>query len=110
MNTVHLIGTIKFAPRLNFTFNSGKSKATAIIACQAEGRQYPDNVDVAAWDDAALTLADCLQGQEVEIHGRVTTESWDDKETGKKRYKMLVIAKTVKVVGALPPSEEELPF
>ena len=94
MNAVHLIGTVKFAPKLN-TFTSGKAKASALIACETEGRNYPDNVDVAAWEDQAMALADLKQGDAVEIHGRCTTESWDDKATGQKRYKMLVIAETV---------------
>lgn len=94
MNTVHLVGELAFDAKLK-TFSSGSAKATALIAAQAPGRQYPDKVDVAAWDDAALTLADMKQGQPVEIHGRITTESWDDRNTGKKVYKQIVIAETV---------------
>jgi len=95
MNTVHLIGTLKFDPRYK-AFNSGKSKTTAVIETPpAPGRQYPDSVDVTAWDDEAMALADLKQGDAVEIHGRVTTESWDDKETGKKVYKQVCVATSV---------------
>jgi single-stranded DNA-binding protein len=96
MNQVHLIGTLKFDPRYK-AFNSGKSKTTAVIETPpAPGRQYPDSVDVTAWDDEAMSLADLKKGDAVEIHGRVTTESWDDKETpGKKVYKQTCVATSV---------------
>ena len=95
MNAVHLIGSLKFAPRFK-AFDSGKSKTTAIIETPpAPGRQYGDKIDVTAWDEQGMILADLKQGDAVEIHGRVTTESWDDKETGKKVYKQVCVATTV---------------
>lgn len=95
MNSVHLIGTVKFPPRFN-SFNSGSCKASAIIECSpAEGQQYPDRADVVAWDDQAMALADLKPGDAVEIHGRLRTESWDDKATGRKVYKMVVVASSV---------------
>ena len=94
MNQVHLVGTLAFDPRIKF-FDSGKSKATALVAAQAPGRQYPDKVDVAAWDDQGQQLGDMKQGDAVEIFGRITTESWDDRTTGKKVYKTVVIAESV---------------
>jgi single-strand DNA-binding protein len=95
MNQVHLIGTVKFAPKLN-TFKTGSCKASTIIECPpAEGQQYPDRADVVAWDDQAMILADLKQGDAVEINGRLKTESWDDRESGAKRYKMVCVASTV---------------
>jgi single-strand DNA-binding protein len=94
MNQVHLVGTLAFDPRIKF-FDSGKSKATCLVAAQAPGRQYPDKVDVAAWDDQGQQLGDMKQGDAVEIFGRITTESWDDRSTGKKVYKTVVIAESV---------------
>jgi single-strand DNA-binding protein len=94
MNQVHLVGTLAFDPRIKF-FDSGKSKATCLVAAQAPGRQYPDKVDVAAWDDQGQQLGDMKQGDAVEIFGRITTESWDDRTTGKKVYKTVVIAESV---------------
>ena len=103
MNTVHLVGELAFDAKLK-TFQSGSAKATALIAAKADGRQYPDKVDVAAWDDVALALADMKQGDPVEIRGRVTTESWDDKTTGKKVYKQVVVAEQLRQG---PPSEPQ---
>jgi single-stranded DNA-binding protein len=95
MNSVHLIGTVKFAPKLN-TFNSGSCKASTIIETPpADGQQYSDKADVVAWDDQAMALADLKPGDAVEIHGRVKTESWDDRASGQKRYKMVVLASSV---------------
>lgn len=95
MNSVHLIGTVKFAPRFK-SFTSGSAKTTAIIETPpAPGRQYGDKIDVSAWDDEAMALADLKAGDAIEFHGRVTTESWDDKETGKKVYKQVCVATSV---------------
>ncbi len=94
MNQVHLVGTLAFDPRIKF-FDSGKSKATCLVAAQAPGRQYPDKVGVAAWGGEGELLADMKQGDAVEIFGRITTESWDDRSTGKKVYKTVVIAESV---------------
>jgi single-stranded DNA-binding protein len=126
MNSVHLIGTVKFAPKLN-TFNSGKAKTSVLIECPpAAGRQYPDRAEVVGWDDEAMALADLKEGDAVEIHGRIVTESWDDKATGKKVYKMVCSAekvaspsRTVRAVsataaaaGRFVPNDEnaEIPF
>jgi single-strand DNA-binding protein len=95
MNQVHLVGTIKFPPKLN-TFKTGSSKTSTIVECPpAEGQQYPDNADVVAWDNEAMQLADLKQGDAIEVYGRLKTESWEDKATGQKRYKMVVLASSV---------------
>jgi single-stranded DNA-binding protein len=95
MNQVHLIGTVKFAPRFK-SFPSGKAKTSVLIETPpAAGQQYPDRADVVGWDDEAMALADLKQGDAVEIHGRVKTESWDDMASGQKRYKMVVVASKV---------------
>lgn len=118
MNSVHLIGIVKFEPRLN-TFRTGTSKASAIIETPpADGQQYGDKVDVVAWNDQAMDLADMEEGDAVEIHGRLRTESWDDKTTGQKRYKMVCVASSVAspaknapcVAGGVESSHEEVPF
>ena len=98
MNTVHLVGELAFDAKLK-TFQSGSAKATALIAAKADGRQYPDKIDVAAWDDVALALADLKRDDPMEIRGRVTTESWDDKSTGKKVYKQVVVAEQLRPAG-----------
>lgn len=95
MNSVHLIGSIKFQPKLN-TFKTGSCKASTIVECPpAQGQQCPDRADVVAWDDQAMILADLKQGDAIEVHGRVKTESWDDRESGQKRYKCVVVATTI---------------
>ena len=127
MNSVHLIGTVKFAPRFK-PFDSGKAKTTAIVETPpAPGRQYGDKVDVTAWDDEAMALADLKEGDAVEIHGRIATESWNDRETGKKVYKQVCVAtsvaspsRTVRAASATAaaagrfdnyePDEEDVPF
>jgi single-stranded DNA-binding protein len=127
MNSVHLIGTVRFAPRFK-SFESGLAKTTAIIETPpAPGRQYGDKIDVSAWDDEAMALADLKEGDAVEIHGRITTESWNDRETGKKVYKQVCVAtsvaspsRTVRAASATAaaagrfdncqPDEEEVPF
>jgi len=53
-------------------------------------------VNVTAWGRTAETCGQYLaKGSNVFIEGRLSVQSWDDKETGKKRSKMLVTAERV---------------
>lgn len=40
----------------------------------------------AAWDTAAAKLENVEPGEFIQLQGRLQTRSWDDKESGQKRY------------------------
>jgi single-strand DNA-binding protein len=39
------------------------------------------------------------KGRQVYVEGKLTTRSWDDKETGQKKYKTEIVASTIQFVG-----------
>lgn len=68
--------------------NSGDKKSEAVF------------VDVTIWGKQAENVAQYLkQGSPIIVEGRLSQDSWEDKETGKKRYKMFVTAERVQFVG-----------
>jgi single-strand DNA-binding protein len=58
-------------------------------------------VDVTLWDRQAQVAGEYLaKGRQVLIEGRLQTDSWDDKETGKKRSKLKVVGEQMKMLGS----------
>lgn len=49
-------------------------------------------VDCKAWSAVAERVGQLSKGDSIFVTGRLTTESWDDKDTGKKRYKTVLVA------------------
>lgn len=53
-------------------------------------------VDVTVWGRQAETCAEYLEkGRKVLVDGRLTLDTWDDKETGQKRSKLKITAENV---------------
>lgn len=82
-----------------------------------------DWIKVEVWFDQAMSLVDTFKkGDEILVSGRVTTNSWDDKNTGEKRYEVICKAFKFEKIERqspnakstewtkFPPSEEEVPF
>lgn len=54
------------------------------------------NMAVKAFRDVAADAADSLnKGDNVVVVGNLSQETWDDKTTGKKQYKTVLIAETI---------------
>jgi single-strand DNA-binding protein len=74
--------------------SSGHSITTFSIAVEVGTKDRPRTawIDVKAWNQCQAAL-DCLQkGALIAVMGRTDQETWDDKDTGKKRSKTLVVA------------------
>src|SRR5580692_10215508 len=52
-------------------------------------------VDCKGWNDAAKAMNGFMKGALVTINGKLKTESWDDKTTGQKRSKLVVIIEAI---------------
>jgi single-strand DNA-binding protein len=64
-------------------------------------------VDVTAWNRQAETCAEYLKkGKAVLVSGRLAQDNWEDKETGKKRTKLRVVAGSVQFLGGGSKDEE----
>ncbi len=58
-------------------------------------------VDVTLWGRTAEIAGEYLaKGRPVLIEGRLKTDSWDDKETGKKRSRMTVVGENMTMLGS----------
>jgi len=101
LNKVAIAGRLCRDPELKFTPN-GTAVAQASIAINrrwsSEGGEKKEEVtfvDVELWGKTAESFAKYLgKGKPCYIEGRLKVESWDDKTTGKKRSKMLVVAES----------------
>ena len=97
-------GNLTADPELKY-FDSGSVKTTFSVACtrtwkgaDGEKQEQTSFIDVTAWrflaEDAARALT---KGSRVSVSGRIEQQSWDDKETGTKRSKIIIVADEIAV-------------
>lgn len=99
LNKVMLIGNLTRDPELR-TISSGQTVATFSVACnrswndqQGVKQDAVEYVNIVAWGKLAEIVGQIYKkGRRTYIEGRLQTSSWDDKDTGAKRYKTEVIA------------------
>lgn len=107
LNRVMLIGRLTRDPELRYT-PSGIGVCNLAIATNRYGtdqqsgerREFTDFHDIVVWNQGNRKLADlCGQylqkGRLVYVEGRLQTRSWDDRDSGAKRYKTEVNASDV---------------
>jgi single-strand DNA-binding protein len=112
LNRVMLIGRLTRDPELTYT-SSGTAICKLGIATSSYGsdkvtgerKEYTEFHNVVVWNQGARKLADlCGQylakGRLVYIEGKLQTSSWDDKDTGAKRYKTEVNAGDVQFLSS----------
>lgn len=89
-NEVHLAGYLVRDPELRYT-PSGKPVASFTVGTKFE--QRTEFHRCVAWEAQAEKLAEHFRkGNFVKICGRLQTRSWDDKQSGQKRYITEVVA------------------
>lgn len=65
-----------------------------------EWQEATDFIDIIAWGPLGERVAQYLsKGRPCLVNGRLQSSSWDDKETGKKRSKVEVVAQDVTFLG-----------
>lgn len=76
------------------TTTSGKSVTSFSLAVDRVGQDdQADFFDVTAWEKTGELVAQYLsKGRRCLVQGRLRQDSWDDKETGKKRSRVEVVA------------------
>ena len=96
INQVILLGRLTRDPEQRTT-TSGKNIASFSVAVDRAGADdQADFFDVTAWEKLAdLVMQYLSKGRRVLVQGRLRQDSWDDKETGKKRTKIEVVATDV---------------
>jgi single-strand DNA-binding protein len=93
INQVILMGRLTRDPETRSTA-SGKTVTSFSLAVDRGGQDdTADFFDVTAWEKTGELVAQYLsKGRRVLVQGRLRQDSWDDKETGKKRSKVEVVA------------------
>ncbi len=99
LNKVMLIGNLGKDPELRFT-SSGVPVATFTIATNESWKDQDGNLqertewhNIVAWRKLAEICGEWLKkGKKVYIEGRIQTRSYDDKNTGAKKYMTEVVA------------------
>ncbi|NCO10800.1 single-stranded DNA-binding protein [Candidatus Saccharibacteria bacterium] len=96
MNQVILMGRLTRDPEQRTT-TTGKTIASFSIAVDRGGQDdAADFFDVTAWEKLGdLVVQYLAKGRRVLVQGRLRQDSWDDKETGKKRSRVEVTATDV---------------
>lgn len=96
INQVILMGRLTRDPEVRTT-STGKTITSFSLAVDRGGQEdAADFFDVTAWEKLGELVAQYLsKGRRCLVQGRLRQDSWDDKETGKKRSKVEVVATDV---------------
>lgn len=96
INQVILMGRLTRDPEVRTT-TSGKTIVSFSVAVDRGGQDdQADFFDVTAWEKLGELVQKYLsKGRRCLIQGRLRQDSWDDKETGKRRSKVEVVATDV---------------
>lgn len=93
INQVILMGRLTRDPEMRTT-TTGKSIASFSLAVDRGGQDdQADFFDITAWEKLGELANQYLsKGRRCLVQGRLRQDSWDDKETGKKRSRIEVTA------------------
>ncbi len=99
LNKVQLIGRLGADPETRYTAQGSAITKLRIATTRnwrkAEGEDHEETewTNVVAWNKLAEICAQYLRkGARIYIEGRLQTRSWDDQESGQKRYMTEVVA------------------
>src|ERR1700747_1922081 len=121
LNRVMLIGRLTRDPELRYT-PSGTAVCQLGLAtnrygqdpASGERREFTDSHDVVVWNQGNRKLAElCGQylqkGRLVYVEGRLQTRSWDDQQSGQKRYKTEINAQDVQFLESAKDGQTQQP-
>jgi single-strand DNA-binding protein len=123
LNKVMLIGNLGKDPDLRYT-TSGVAVATFSLATNESWKDQDGNQqertewhNIVAWRKLAeFTGEYCKKGRKIFVEGRIQTRSYDDRNTGAKKYITEIVADNIILLdprgsteGAAPPAQSEEP-
>lgn len=95
INQVMLMGRLTSDVEVRKT-TTGKSVASFTLAVSKSTGDEADFFDVSAWEKSAELLEQYTKkGSKIIVQGRLGQQSWEDKESGKKRSKVVITATDV---------------
>jgi single-strand DNA-binding protein len=108
VNKVILIGNLGRDPEVRYT-SGGQAVASLRIATsrswtdKASGQKKEETEwhDVEVWGKQAEQCGEYLsKGRQVYVEGRLKTDKWQDKQSGQDRYKVKVVAESVRFLSS----------
>lgn len=114
-NKVILMGNLTRDVEMKY-MASGTAVAKLGIACNRKYKDTKTNelreevtyVDVEAFGKQAETLNTYMaKGKSIFIEGRLKLDSWDDKTSGKKMYKLKVVLENFQFLGGTPATADQ---
>ncbi|MBQ48089.1 MAG: single-stranded DNA-binding protein [Zetaproteobacteria bacterium] len=106
VNRVIVLGNLGQDPELRYTSNGTPvctlSVATTDVRNGRDGQRQETTEwhRIIVWSKSAENCAKYLaKGRSVYVEGRLQTRSWDDKQSGQKRYTTEIVAQTVQFIG-----------
>jgi len=100
-NKTILLGNLTADPELRYTGN-GTAVCDLRLAVNTKSKDKEETlfIDCTVWDKTAENCAEYLhKGSQVLVEGRLRTDQWEDRDTGKKRSKIAMTANTVQFLG-----------
>ena len=105
-NVIAIAGVLGAAPELRFTA-SGRAVATLVVYTNhllrngdGSNRQESERHRVIVWGMHAEKAARLLsKGSKIRVQGRMTYQTWKDKQTGETRYGAEIVASTLDYQG-----------
>lgn len=106
INQVIIMGRLTRDPEMRTT-TTGKSIASFSLAVDRQTQDdQADFFDVTAWEKLGELANQYLsKGRRCLVQGRLRQDTWDDKETGKKRSKIEIVATDITFLDA--PSDNQ---
>lgn len=111
MNEIRLTGRLTRDPELR---QAGQSKVCQFSLGFNTGkgeRKQSNFIDCKAWNDIGSKVCEYAKGNEISVRGFLTQETWEDKNGGGKRSKIVIVVMAIKDDGEdeadAPPPERK---
>jgi single-strand DNA-binding protein len=108
VNKVILVGNLGRDPEVRYT-SGGQAVASLRVATSRSWTDKQSNQkkeetewhEVEVWGKQAEQCGEYLsKGRQVYVEGRLKTDKWQDKQTGQDRYKVKIVAETVRFLSS----------
>ncbi|MGH2443211.1 MAG: single-stranded DNA-binding protein [Chloroflexota bacterium] len=107
LNKVTIIGNLGRDPEMRYTPSGSPVTSFSVAVSRnwksrdGEAREETEWFFVECWDKLAeLTNEYLSKGRQVYLEGRQKTDTWDDKQTGEKRYRTKLVANEMVLLGS----------
>jgi single-strand DNA-binding protein len=107
MNRVILVGHLTHDPELRYTVEGRPVTSLRLATNEYAGkddagraREHTEFHSISLWGSPAEAAAQHLvKGRQVLVEGAIRTRSWEDQETGQRRYRTEILASRVEYLG-----------